>query len=244
MKKAGKIILILVIVLLIGGIICGGYFLYKNNLKKNSAEVLIDENLSINYLNGRKFEFNDKEKEINFSVINDKKNNKTNNEINNKKITVKEFSDNDVVASNGLKLGMFGEDVIKIIKDGPSDHKTINEDATGDIVNQSKYDNLGLELEYRSEDGEGTLSSITWTKNSIKTARGITIGSTESEVLSAYTKDSILAIDNEQSDGTKIVTIGFKGDDPVYNVNNKSKIFITISSGKVTKIVISYGHLN
>ena len=90
----------------------------------------------------------------------------------------------------------------------------------------------------------GTLSSITWTKNSIKTARGITIGSTESEVLSAYTKDSILAIDNEQSDGTKIVTIGFKGDDPVYNVNNKSKIFITISSGKVTKIVISYGHLN
>ena len=130
-------------------------------------------------------------------------------EINNKKITVKEFSDNDVVASNGLKLGMFGEDVIKIIKDEPSDHKTINEDATGDIVNQSKYDNLGLELEYRSEDGEGTLSSITWTKNSIKTARGITIGSTESEVLSAYTKDSILAIDNEQSDGTKIVTIGF-----------------------------------
>ena len=236
MKKAGKIILILVIVLLIGGIIYGGYFLYKNNEESNKKIAELENKIAA--VNNE-----DKSNSLN-EVINDKKNNKTNNEINNKKITVKEFSDNDVVASNGLKLGMFGEDVIKIIKDEPSDHKTINEDATGDIVNQSKYDNLGLELEYRSEDGEGTLSSITWTKNSIKTARGITIGSTESEVLSAYTKDSILAIDNEQSDGTKIVTIGYKGDDPVYNVNNKSKIFITISSGKVTKIVISYGHLN
>ena len=190
-------ILILVIVLLIGGIICGGYFLYKNNEESNKKIAELENKIAT--VNNE-----DKSNSSN-EVINDKKNNKTNNEINNKKITVKEFSDNDVVASNGLKLGMFGEDVIKIIKDEPSDHKTINEDATGDIVNQSKYDNLGLELEYRSEDGEGTLSSITWTKNSIKTARGITIGSTESEVLSAYTKDSILAIDNEQSDGTKIV---------------------------------------
>ena len=236
MKKAGKIILILVILLLIGGIICGGYFLYKNNEESNKKIAELENKIAA--VNNE-----DKSNSLN-EVINDKKNNKTNNEINNQKITVKEFSDNDVVASNGLKLGMFGEDVIKIIKDEPSDHKTINEDATGDIVNQSKYDNLGLELEYRSEDGEGTLSSITWTKNSIKTARGITIGSTESEVLSAYTKDSILAIDNEQPDGTKIITIGFKGDDPVYNVNNKGKIFITISSGTVTQIVISYGHLN
>ena len=232
MKKAGKIILILVILLLIGGIICGGYFLYKNNEESNKKIAELENKIAA--VNNE-----DKSNSLN-EVINDK----TNNEINNQKITAKEFSDNDVVASNGLKLGMFGEDVIKIIKDEPSDHKTINEDATGDIVNQSKYDNLGLELEYRSEDGEGTLSCITWTKNSIKTARGITIGSTESEVLSAYTKNSILAIDNEQSDGTKIITIGFKGDDPVYNVNNKGKIFITISSGKVTKIVISYGHLN
>lgn len=232
MKKTGKIILILVILLLIGGIICGGYFLYKNNEESNKKIAELENKIAA--VNNE-----DKSNSLN-EVINDK----TNNEINNQKITVKEFSYNDVVASNGLKLGMFGEDVIKIIKDEPSDHKTINEDATGDIVNQSKYDNLGLELEYRSEDGEGTLSCITWTKNSIKTARGITIGSTESEVLSAYTKDSILAIDNEQLDGTKIITIGFKGDDPVYNVNNKSKIFITISSGKVTKIVISYGHLN
>ena len=137
-------ILILVIVLLIGGIICGGYFLYKNNEESNKKIAELENKIAT--VNNE-----DKSNSSN-EVINDKKINKTNNEINNKKITVKEFSDNDVVASNGLKLGMFGEDVIKIIKDEPSDHKTINEDATGDIVNQSKYDNLGLELEYRSED--------------------------------------------------------------------------------------------
>ena len=72
MEKKYKITLIIIFTIILSITVIGtGYFLYKNNLKKNSAEVLIDENLSINYLNGRKFEFNDKEKEINFSVIND-----------------------------------------------------------------------------------------------------------------------------------------------------------------------------
>lgn len=72
MKKKYKITLITIFTIILTIIIIGtGYFLYKNNVRKNSAEVLIDENLSINYLNGRKFKFNDKEKEIKFSVIND-----------------------------------------------------------------------------------------------------------------------------------------------------------------------------
>ena len=72
MEKKYKIALIIIFTIILSITVIGtGYFLYKNNLKKNSAEVLIDENLSINYLNGRKFEFNDKEKEIDFSVIND-----------------------------------------------------------------------------------------------------------------------------------------------------------------------------
>ena len=61
MEKKYKITLIIIFTIILSIAVIGtGYFLYKNNLKKNSAEVLIDENLSINYLNGRKFEFNDK----------------------------------------------------------------------------------------------------------------------------------------------------------------------------------------
>ena len=52
MEKKYKITLIIIFTIILSITVIGtGYFLYKNNLKKNSAEVLIDENLSINYLN-------------------------------------------------------------------------------------------------------------------------------------------------------------------------------------------------
>lgn len=61
------ILAVLLVVLLLGG----GYVLYKKNISKNNAEVIMDENLSINYLNGRKIKFNEKQYEVTFSVIND-----------------------------------------------------------------------------------------------------------------------------------------------------------------------------
>ena len=72
MSKKYKISLSIITAIILG-LLCLiiGYFIYQYNLKKNSAEVLIQDNLSINYMNGRKFEFSSKEKEIEFSVIND-----------------------------------------------------------------------------------------------------------------------------------------------------------------------------
>ena len=46
------------------------YHIYKNNIIKNSAEVIIDNELSINYFDGRKIKFDSMKKEIKFSVIN------------------------------------------------------------------------------------------------------------------------------------------------------------------------------
>ncbi|MBE6161785.1 MAG: hypothetical protein E7158_06170 [Firmicutes bacterium] len=72
MSKKYKIILGIIIVVAFVSILVGtGYFIYKYNINKNSAEVIIVDKLSINYLNGRKFNFDDREKNINFSVIND-----------------------------------------------------------------------------------------------------------------------------------------------------------------------------
>ena len=62
-----------IIAIILGTIllILGGYYIYKYNKDKNSAEVEVFETLSFNYLNGKNIEFRKKEKEIKFSVIND-----------------------------------------------------------------------------------------------------------------------------------------------------------------------------
>ena len=109
MEKKYKIILsIITIVFLILILIGIGYTFYKNKSNKNAAEVIIDENLSINYMNGRKYEFNDKEKEINFSIIND-----SNDEsmfhivlndvsIDNQSVSYKLFENNNFKTGNDL----------------------------------------------------------------------------------------------------------------------------------------------
>lgn len=61
--------IIVIIVLLLS--LALGYLIYIHNINKNSAEVIIDDNLSINYLIGKNFKFRDSEKEIPFSLIND-----------------------------------------------------------------------------------------------------------------------------------------------------------------------------
>ena len=61
MSKKYKISLSIITAIILG-LFCLiiGYFIYQYNLKKNSAEVLIQDNLSINYMNGRKFEVSSK----------------------------------------------------------------------------------------------------------------------------------------------------------------------------------------
>ena len=72
MSKKYKILLNTIAVIIVSIlVILGGYFIYKYNKEKNSAEVIVSDNLSFNYMNGRKIEFSKKEKTINFSVIND-----------------------------------------------------------------------------------------------------------------------------------------------------------------------------
>lgn len=71
MKNKYKIALgIIVIMLFITCFIFAGYKIHNKN-KKNNTDVIVDQDLSINYFGGKKIEFNDKVKEIEFSVIND-----------------------------------------------------------------------------------------------------------------------------------------------------------------------------
>lgn len=72
MKNKYKISLaVIFIIIILVLLVFGGYHIYKKNVMKNSAEVIIDNNLSINYFDGRKIEFENEKKEINFSIIND-----------------------------------------------------------------------------------------------------------------------------------------------------------------------------
>ena len=45
------------------------------------------------------------------------------------------------------------------------------------------------------------------------------------QVINAFKKESILKTENV--DGGKIITVGYPGDDPVYNINNKGKVICT-----------------
>ena len=72
MSKKYKVILISITsVLLFVSLIGVGYIIHNDKILKNSAEVIIKDNFSINYLNGKNLKFKNKIKEINFSVIND-----------------------------------------------------------------------------------------------------------------------------------------------------------------------------
>lgn len=72
MTKKYKIILLGIVILFFITIATGvGYFFYKEYKKANSAEVIVENGLSINYLNGQNIDCNGKEKKVNFSIIND-----------------------------------------------------------------------------------------------------------------------------------------------------------------------------
>lgn len=73
-KKYKFPLTVIVILFILMVVLYGSYYLYKQNIIKNSAEVIIDEELSINYLNGRNIDSNDEEIVVNFSVINDSDN--------------------------------------------------------------------------------------------------------------------------------------------------------------------------
>ena len=72
MKNKYKFSLMFILVLFVIVAIIGiGYYKYRDYLKANSAEVVIDEELSINYLDGKDFSIKGVEKTIKFSIIND-----------------------------------------------------------------------------------------------------------------------------------------------------------------------------
>jgi len=113
MKNKYKISLMVIVILLImlTAILVWQHF-YKKNVVKNSAQVIIDEELSINYFQGQKIKFNDSKKEIKFSVINDSEDKSLyhitfNNVIHSGKKIIYNLYENDkkIISNNELEQG-------------------------------------------------------------------------------------------------------------------------------------------
>lgn len=147
----------------------------------------------------------------------------------------KSFSADDL-AIGKFRLGEYSKDAESEYTDKITSVKEVNEDATGRKLKITKYGSLGLEIQKdTSKKGEnGELARIILEGSStLSTARGIKIGDSKDKVLEAYAKDSIL------SDKNGLITVGFPGDEPVYE--SKGKIFFEIENGKVVKIIVAYG---
>lgn len=108
MKNKYKILLMLVIAMLgVLFLIFSGYYIYNNNILKNSTEVIVDDELSINYFNGKKINFASYQQEVKFSVINDGESESLfhiildNTKIENGRITYNLYEENKLIIENG-----------------------------------------------------------------------------------------------------------------------------------------------
>jgi len=89
----------------------------------------------------------------------------------------------------GLRLGLAGKELDGKISCSPKMGKEILEGATGEYVQTWKYPECGVELKMSSgrKGAVKTVASITVTSPSdLATGKGLHLGSTESEVVSAY----------------------------------------------------------
>ncbi|MBR2743836.1 MAG: hypothetical protein IKE01_00870 [Clostridia bacterium] len=234
MKKSTGVVLVIIIVLLFGVIGVGGYFVIKGNNDSNKVlgelknEIVAMKNDTSTTVNNT----NTENKSVNASKNSDKDNA---NEV-------KDFSQNDLTFK-GITLGMSKSQVEGIL--GQSERENSHtEDATGneiiDLGYDSKYLTVGIERDANTK--KEAVKTIIYNGNEVVT-RGLKVSSTYEQVVNAFKKSSIL--NTEEVNGEKTVTVGYPGDDPVYNVNNKGKIIFSIGSdNKVKSITITYGHEN
>lgn len=126
-----------------------------------------------------------------------------------------------------LALGLKVDKVAELIGKPDSKGKDVLWEATGEWVQEWRFDSHGLKLNMASENKGGAKSviSITATRPcKLATARGIQIGSTEAEVLKIYQNVQ----DKEQSEAGKTFVAG-----SIYG-----GVIFTFREGKVTQIFI------
>ncbi len=167
-------------------------------------------------------------------------NTKTNSEVvtTENKTTInsgEKFSEKDLVV-DGFSLGESAKAVESKYNELATTEK-YTEGATARNLVRIDYKTLGLtvESEVSDEDPDGSMIRITlYGDSKLETARGIKIGDTKESITKAYSADSIL------DETEKGITVGFPGDDPLYE-SGKGKIFFGIENGKVVKIFLAYG---
>lgn len=145
------------------------------------------------------------------------------------------FSEKDLVV-DGFSLGESAK-AVESKYDELAVTEKYSEEATGRDIVRIDYKTLGLTVENSVSDDnpDGSMIRITLYGNSkLETARGIKIGDTKESVIKAYPADSIL------DEGENGITVGFTGDEPVYE-SSKGKIFFEIKDGKVDRILYAYG---
>lgn len=234
MSKKYKTILITIIVFLICDlIIAGGYKVYKYyDAKKNSAEVVIDEELSINYLDGRSLNFNDKEKEITFSVINDSDNESMfhiileNIKLNSSKITYSLY-ENDVIVINSTELlsGTYNtiSSFVNIEANGTKSYKL--------IISNPENDNIKFDIDIvKASQEDPNFSQTILNNNSINKETKTTVG----QDIAVVDEGLILDIDDNGN------TFYFRGNvkNNYVNFANKMWRIVKINGDGTVKLVL------
>ena len=178
-----KVVVSLLVIILVAAVGAGGWYLWDSLQKEKNKTGELENRIA------------------NIEEVEKEKNDRVNSSA-----KVKDYSTSDAIISNNLKLGMKENDVISIIGE-PNDSQLVYEDATGDNVKISKYTSLGLTIEYRGAEDSNRISQMSWNNSNLKTARGITVGSTEKDVFSAYPEESILLKDESNPNVDRVIVI-------------------------------------
>ena len=250
MKKSSKIILGIVIILFITAIGVGAWMIIDNQKKSdlkiselenqissmNNNESALNTDDNNNSGNASKKQNND----VSTNQVNDKNNNTTTLN-NNSAASKKAFSEDDLVIES-FRLGESAKALDSAYPNIEPETKYYTEDATGYDISELNYSSLGLKVDNASlineDDGDGSMIRIEiYGNSSIKTARGIKIGSSKEDVLNAYPSNSILKSD--MVDENKTIIVGYPGSEPVYG-SEKGNIYYDLENGKVSRILLAY----
>ena len=152
----------------------------------------------------------------------------------------KSFSEDDLVIES-FRLGESAKAIEAVYSDVKSENKYYTEEATGYNIAELNYTSLGLKVDNAFEDEDDVDGSMIrieiYGNSSLKTARGIKIGSTKEDILNAYPANSILKSD--MIDENKTIIVGYPGSEPVYG-SEKGNIYYYLENGKVSEILLAY----
>lgn len=232
MNKKYKLSLSIIIIIFLALLILMiGYFLYHYNLKKNSAEVLIQDNLSINYMNGRNFEFSSKEKEIEFSVINDSNEESmfhiilNNVEGTGQSATYKLLEDNNVKVSDTDLLTSTYLTISSFVNIAPDSTKSFKL-----IIKNAKKEKIKFELSVEKASNEDpNFSQVILNDNSINKETKVKVGE-----LSVNDEGLIMDIDDNGN------TFYFRGNvkNNYFEFANKTWRIVKVNGNGTVKVIL------